>query len=46
MTRHPTTPEQRKRRLEEIEEKRKADQIAEEKAIDESIQRNIEKHGP
>ena len=46
MTRQPTTPEQRKRRIEEIDEKRKADEVAEEKLLDSMIQRSIEKHGP
>ena len=46
MTRKPTTPEQRQRRVEEIDEKRKADEIAADKAIDGMIQRNIEQHGP
>ena len=46
MTRKPTTPEQRQRRIEDIDEKRKADAIAADKAIDGMIQRSIEKHGP
>ena len=46
MTRKPTTPEQRQRRIEDIDEKRKADEIAADNAIDGMIQRSIEKHGP
>lgn len=46
MARKPTTPEQRQRRVEEIDDKRKANEIAADKAIDGMIQRSIEKHGP
>jgi hypothetical protein len=46
MTRKPTTPEQRRRRIEEVDEKRKADEIATDQALHGMIQRSIEKHGP
>ena len=46
MTRKPTTPEQRQRRIEELNEKRRADESAADKAIDGMVQRSIEKHGP
>jgi hypothetical protein len=46
MIRKPTTPEQRLRRTEEIDEKRKTDETAADKAIDAMIKRSIEKHGP
>jgi hypothetical protein len=46
MPRKSTTPEQRQRRIEEKDEKRKADEVAAEDALDGMIQRSIEKHGP
>ena len=46
MTRQPTTLEQRERRAQEMRDKRSADQVAEDAAVDNMIKRSIEEHGP
>jgi hypothetical protein len=46
VTRKYLVSEERKRRIKEIDEKRKADQLAEDEAVERLIQLSIEKHGP
>ena len=45
MTRKYLISEERKRRIKEVDDKRKADERAADDALDGEIQRSIEKHG-